>query len=76
MTTGQRIVNWGRHTEEEDEKKTLITTLFLFVSLLSFSQKKKSKFWCFRVRLTYGRRKVMGGRARGHETTGIVEVAH
>ena len=42
MTTGQRIVNWGRHTEEEDEKKTLITTLFLFVSLLSFSQKKKA----------------------------------
>ena len=62
MTTGQRIVNWGRHTEEEDEKKTLITTLFLFVSLLSFSQKKKKQILVFpgsinlRQKKSYGRK--------------------
>ena len=41
MTTGQRIVNWGRHTEEEDEKKTLITTLFLFHFCLFLRKKKQ-----------------------------------
>ena len=42
MTTGQRIVNWGRHTEEEDEKKnTYYDSLSLCFTFVFFSEKKK-----------------------------------
>ena len=42
MTTGQRIVNWGRHTEEEDEKKHLLRLSFSLFHFCLFLRKKKA----------------------------------
>ena len=75
MTTGRRIVNWGRRTRKKKKKKIKKNTNHVSLSL---SHCFKTNSGVSGFRLTYGRRGggggVMGGGARG-ETTGIVEVA-